>query len=120
MGKDHTDHSICASYEKAADLLGKRWTGMMLRVLLEGPQRFGELSSKLPAISERVLSERLKELEGEGVVDRRVDPGPPVRVEYRLTEKGQGLSKVVEELGKWATRWVGEKAPRAQRSGGTR
>ncbi|QRK11009.1 helix-turn-helix transcriptional regulator [Archangium violaceum] len=96
----------CEKYGKAVDLLGKRWTGHILRLLLEGPRRFSGLSGELSAISERILSERLKELEGEGVVERRVEPGPPVRVEYRLTNKGQALWKVVDEIGKWAERWV--------------
>lgn len=97
---------ICAKYGKAVDLLGKRWTGLILRLLMEGPRRFSELSGELSAISERILSERLKELESEGVVERHVEPGPPVRVEYRLTDKGQALWKVVDEIGKWADRWA--------------
>ncbi len=108
----------CARYEKASELMGKRWTGIILRILLAGPQRFGELGEAIGGISERVLSERLKELEAEGVVTRHVDPGPPIRVEYQLTEKGQALWKVVDELGKWAERWVDVKpaAPRKRRS----
>ncbi|WNG32273.1 helix-turn-helix transcriptional regulator [Archangium violaceum] len=97
---------ICAKYLKAVDLLGKRWTGLILRLLMEGPRRFSVLSGELSAISERILSERLKELESEGVVERHVEPGPPVRVEYRLTDKGQALGKVVDEIGQWAERWV--------------
>lgn len=106
---------MCARYEKAVGLLGKRWTGLILRILLEGPRRFSELSGQLDAISERILSERLKELESEGVVERRVDAGPPVRVEYRLTDKGQALWKVVDEIGKWAERWVDVKPPARKR-----
>ncbi|WP_257460417.1 winged helix-turn-helix transcriptional regulator [Archangium lipolyticum] len=97
---------ICAQYEKAVGLLGKRWTGLILRVLLDGPRRFSELSGQMSAISERILSERLKELESEGIVERHVEPGPPVRVEYRLTDKGQALWKVIDEIGKWAEQWV--------------
>ena len=96
----------CARYEKASELMGKRWTGLILRILLAGPRRFGELTAEIGSISERVLSERLKELEAEGVVSRHVDAGPPIRVAYQLTEKGQALWKVVDELGRWAERWV--------------
>ncbi len=105
MATDHVP-TRCARYEKASELMGKRWTGLILRILLAGPQRFSGLSEAIGTISERVLSERLKELEAEGVVSRHVDAGPPIRVAYQLTEKGQALWKVVDELEKWADRWV--------------
>jgi DNA-binding HxlR family transcriptional regulator len=98
--------NICPRYEAAAELLGKRWTGLILRVLMDGPRRFSELAATVDGMSERMLSERLKELEGEGVVERRVLPEPPVRVEYRLTSKGQALSGVVDAIGRWAEKWV--------------
>jgi DNA-binding HxlR family transcriptional regulator len=105
--KKNHDSSGCARYEKATELLGKRWTGMLVRTLLDGPKRYGELAAASD-ISDRVLSERLKELEAEGLLARSVDPGPPVRVSYALTKKGEGLWKVVEEIGKWADRWLDE------------
>jgi DNA-binding HxlR family transcriptional regulator len=116
--------NICPRYEAAAELLGKRWTGLLLRVLLDGPRRFSELASAVAGMSERMLSERLKELESQGVVDRRVYPEPPVKVEYRLTPKGQALGEVVDAIGRWAEKWVdvphqhaGEPAPKRRRSG---
>ncbi|PTL77035.1 helix-turn-helix domain-containing protein [Vitiosangium sp. GDMCC 1.1324] len=108
--------SYCGHYEKAIGLLGKRWTGLILHILLEGPRRFSELSVQLGAISERILSERLKELESEGIVERHVDSGPPVRVEYRLTDKGQALWKVVDEIRRWARRWVDVKPATRKRN----
>jgi DNA-binding HxlR family transcriptional regulator len=97
---------ICPRFEAAAELLGKRWTGLILKVLLDGPKRFCELSGALENLSERMLSERLKELEARGIVQRRVQATTPVQVDYRLTEKGQALSGVLEEIGKWAEAWV--------------
>ncbi|RKH45361.1 transcriptional regulator [Corallococcus sp. AB049A] len=110
----HDDLSpLCSRFLEAADLLGRRWTGVILRILMDGPCRFGELTERIGTISERVLSERLKDLEAEGILERHVDPGPPIRSEYRLTEKGQAFWKVIDELGKWAERWVDVKATRA-------
>ncbi|CAM4300626.1 helix-turn-helix transcriptional regulator [Corallococcus sp. ZKHCc1 1396] len=103
----HDDlHPLCERFLTAAELLGRRWTGIILRILMDGPCRFGELTERIGGISERVLSERLKELEAEGVIERHVDPGPPIRSEYRLTQKGQALWKVIHELGQWAEQWA--------------
>jgi DNA-binding HxlR family transcriptional regulator len=95
----------CKRYEKATELLGKRWTGLILFQLLDGAKRYGELASGMD-ISDRVLSERLKELEAEGILERTVEPGPPVRVSYALSKKGAALYKVVDEIGRWADRWI--------------
>src|SRR5438552_15493613 len=89
---------ICPRYEHAIQLLGKRWTGLLLYALLEGPQRFCELTATVEGLSDRVLSDRLRELEVEGVVERIVYPQIPVRVEYQLTEKGRALKPVVQEI----------------------
>ena len=114
----HDDLSpLCSRFLEAADLLGRRWTGVILRILMDGPCRFGELTERIGTISERVLSERLKDLEAEGILERHVDPGPPIRSEYRLTEKGQAFWKVIDELGKWAERWVDVKAPAQAQKG---
>src|SRR5437763_11739111 len=98
--------SICPRYEHAIQLLGKRWTGLLLYALMEGPRRFCELTATVEGLSDRVLSDRLRELEVEGVVERVVYPQIPVRVEYKLTEKGQDLRRVVEAIHKWAEKWV--------------
>ncbi len=98
--------SICPRYEHAIQLLGKRWTGLLLDALMEGPQRFCELTATVEGLSDRVLSDRLRELEVEGVVERTVYPQIPVRVEYKLTEKGLALKPVVEAIHEWANKWV--------------
>ncbi len=96
---------ICPRLSKAMDLLGKRWTTLILYQLLEGPQRFNEIESSLP-ISGRLLSERLKELEKEGIVERKVYSEVPIRVEYSLTEKGNALEGAIREVEKWSKLWI--------------
>ena len=98
--------SICPRYEHAIQLLGKRWTGLLLYALLEGPRRFCELTTTIEGLSDRVLSDRLRELEIEGVVERLVYPQIPVRVEYQLTAKGRDLKPVVVAVHHWAEGWV--------------
>src|SRR5690606_26707928 len=85
---------------------GRRWTGAIIRAMLAGAVRFTDIAATVPGLSDRLLSERLKELEQEGVVERTVYPETPVRIEYRLTEKGNQLAPVVEALSAWAERWV--------------
>jgi len=96
----------CPRYEHAAQLLGKRWTGLLLNALLEGPRRFCELTALVDGLSDRVLSDRLRELETEGIVQRVVYPQIPVRVEYQLTEKGRALKPVVDAIHTWAQQWI--------------
>jgi DNA-binding HxlR family transcriptional regulator len=86
-------------------LLGKRWTGLVLRVLLDGPSRFGDFLARIDGISDPILSERLRELEAHGIVQRRVLAEMPVRVEYALTPKGEGLRQVLLLLHRWADEW---------------
>lgn len=97
---------LCKRYEQAIQLLGKRWTGLILDTMLEGPQRFCEMTAIVEGLSDRVLSDRLRELESEGVVERVVYPQIPVRVEYRLTEKGRDLRPVVQAIHDWAQTWI--------------
>ncbi|HWL85171.1 MAG TPA: helix-turn-helix domain-containing protein [Polyangiaceae bacterium] len=97
---------LCPRFQTAINLIGKRWTGMLLNVLLRGPARFGELLERLEVVGDRMLSERLKELEAEGIVERRVVPSHPVRVEYELTDKGRALAPVVDAVAKWAEAWI--------------
>jgi DNA-binding HxlR family transcriptional regulator len=92
----------CSRYHRAVELVGKRWTGAILLVLLEGPLRFCEITHVVPALSDRLLSERLKELEAEDIVERRVYDGAPVRVEYCLTEKGRALEPALRALKSWS------------------
>ncbi len=79
---------FCPVYHRAVELVGRRWTGAIIRALCGGPQRFNGLLATIPGLSDRLLTERLRELEREGIVRRKVSPGPPVRVEYALTERG--------------------------------
>jgi len=87
-------------------MIGRRWTGAIVRLLLPGRRRFNELRAAIPDISDRMLSERLRELEGEGIVERFVVPESPVRVEYELTAKGRELEPALSAIGSWAERWV--------------
>ena len=89
------------------DLLGKRWSGLIIATLLSGPARFTEISHQVRGVSDRVLSERLNELTGVGLVERRVLVGPPVGVEYRLTPRGEALRPALNHLGLWATEHLG-------------
>jgi DNA-binding HxlR family transcriptional regulator len=104
---------LCARFHRAVELIGGRWTGAVIQLLLNGRMRFAQLRDAIPDISDRMLSERLRELEAEGIVERIVVPETPVRVEYELTEKGRALEQALASVGKWAERWVTE--PRAQR-----
>ncbi|MDP9312465.1 MAG: helix-turn-helix transcriptional regulator [Chloroflexota bacterium] len=97
---------FCPLYARAIDVLGRRWTGLILRVLLTGPHRFNAILSAIPGLSDPVLTQRLRELETEGLVVRRVLPGSPVRVEYELTEAGRALEHVVREISAWAATWL--------------
>ncbi len=102
------EHSgaVCPLYHRAVELVGRRWTGAILMVLLQGASRFTDIVHAVPGLSDRLLSERLKELEAEGIVSRTVHPETPVRIEYQLTEKGRDLSGVAEAVTGWATRWL--------------
>ena len=97
----------CPFYHEAVELVGRRWTGAILRVLMDGPLRFSEVAQAVPELSDRLLSERMKELEARGIVERTVLPGPPVRVEYRLSKMGSELEPALSELQRWAKRWLG-------------
>ncbi len=97
--------NTCPRLEKAMSILGQRWTGLIIYQLLNGPQRFCTVEAAMP-ISARVLSERLKDLEKEGIVKRQVYPETPVRIEYSLTEKGMALEPIMNEIASWAEQWV--------------
>lgn len=101
-----TTSCVCPRFHSAIELVGRRWTGAILSTMLRGTTRFTDIIHAVPGLSDRLLSERLKELESEGIVDRIVHPETPVRIEYRLTEKGRELNGVIDALGQWAERWV--------------
>jgi len=98
--------AFCPRFHRAIELIGRRWTGVILRALRSGRCRFSEITEAVPGLSDRLLSERLKELEAEGIVERLVHPEFPVRVEYRLTEKGRALDQVMDGIASWAERWI--------------
>lgn len=99
--------SCCPRFHEAVELVGKRWTGAILAVLLQGgPMRFSEIAQAVPDLSDRLLSERVKELEKRGMVERRVAPSTPARVEYELTPMGRDLAPALQELEAWAHRWL--------------
>ncbi len=99
----------CPLYHEAVELVGRRWTGAILRVLMDGPLRFSEIAQAVPELSDRLLSERMKELESRGIVARSVIPGPPLRVEYELSKMGSELEPALSELERWANRWLGRR-----------
>ncbi|MFC7819778.1 winged helix-turn-helix transcriptional regulator [Streptomyces sp. NPDC057367] len=96
---------------RAFQLLGKRWTGLVVSVLTAGPAYFTDLRRAIPGISERMLSNRLTELAAAELIVREVDEGPPLRVSYRLTAAGMALEPALKELAQWAkTHPAGERA----------
>lgn len=97
--------AVCPHFHAAVELIGKRWTGAIVSTLTDRPLRFGELARAIPGLSDRLLSQRLRELEEEGLVERLVEAGAPVRVTYSLTEKGADLRAAIVELRIWARRW---------------
>jgi DNA-binding HxlR family transcriptional regulator len=96
---------VCPDFHAAIELIGKRWTGAIVSALTERPMRFGELRKTIPGLSDRLLSQRLRELEEEGLVQREVEAGTPVRVTYSLTDVGDDLGPAIHELKAWAKRW---------------
>lgn len=114
--QEHTDTrsgsaGCCPYYHEAVELVGKRWTGAILRVLMDGPLRFSEIAQAVPELSDRLLSERMKELERRGIVERTVIPGPPLRVEYSLSKMGHELGPALSEIQRWASRWLRDRVP---------
>ncbi|MGZ5291811.1 MAG: winged helix-turn-helix transcriptional regulator [Actinomycetota bacterium] len=101
------EEPICEHFQRAADILGRRWNPQIVRVLLGGRARYRDLKAAIPTISDHLLSQRLKVLESEGLVTRSVAGEGPVRVEYALTEAGQGLGEAIEALARWAERFPG-------------
>jgi DNA-binding HxlR family transcriptional regulator len=97
---------FCPVYHEAVELLGKRWAGVIVRAMLGGATRFSDIVRTVPDLSDRLLSERLKEFEAAGIVERTVIPETPVRIEYHLTEMGRDLAPVIEAVSAWAGRWL--------------
>jgi DNA-binding HxlR family transcriptional regulator len=106
MAKSREAPAVCARFHKAVELVGSRWTGAVIQLLMSGPKRYCALREAVPEISDRMLSERLRSLEDEGIVERMVFPETPIRVEYKLTDKGEALEPALKALAKWAERYV--------------
>ncbi|TFG84065.1 MAG: transcriptional regulator [Erysipelotrichales bacterium] len=96
---------LCPRFESAFQILGKRWNGLIIRILAERPLRFGELDQAIPDLSARMLAARLKELEKEGLILRSVYPEMPIRIEYSLSGKGSELEKALDAVQLWADKW---------------
>ena len=109
QASDDTVSSYCPVFQASVELIGRRWTGAIVRALLAGTSRFSDVMAQVPGLSDRLLSERLRELEGAGIVERRVYPETPVRIEYELTPKGRELESIIRALDAWADRWAGAK-----------
>jgi DNA-binding HxlR family transcriptional regulator len=93
--------SQCKTFQTAIDILGSRWNALILNVLQQGPLRFSELGERAKGPGDKVLSARLKELEARGLLVRRVDPGPPVRVSYELTRAGREFGNLAQAIERW-------------------
>jgi DNA-binding HxlR family transcriptional regulator len=98
--------ALCPRFHKAIELVGRRWTGAIIRILLAGPRRYNELLAAVPGMSDRLLTERLRELEAEQLIKREVQDCSPVRVVYSLTCAGAELQEALDALGHWAERWL--------------
>ena len=113
--------AMCPRYHHAVELIGARWSGAIVRALLDGRSRCVDIKAVIPGLSDTMLAQRLRELEGNGIVERSVPSTSPIRVEYRLTAKGRALAPVVDALVEWAERWIPVahpvRAPRAAGSG---
>jgi len=109
----HTDHpapELCSKFHRASELIGRRWTGAIIYVLLRSRCRFATLRAAIPDITDRMLSDRLHELEQEGIVSRTVVHETPVRVEYALTKKGRALANAFDAISDWADKWMDAEA----------
>ena len=100
-----TNPVLCEEFHRAIEMIGRRWTGAIVFLLLRSKCRYATLRDAIPGITDRMLSERLQELEREGIVERTVVPETPVRVEYALTRKGRALASALNAVGEWAHKW---------------
>ena len=98
--------TFCPRYHHAVELIGRRWSGAIIRALFTGCVHFSDFRATIPGLSDRMLSERLKELEAEGIISRLVIPSMPVTIEYHLTDKGRALATAIEAIARWAEDWI--------------
>src|SRR3977135_3881871 len=116
---EEQDAMACPQVQHAVELIGKSWTQGTVREFFHGATRFSDVRDAIPGMTDRMLSERLKELEAEGIVGRTVTPETPVRIEYSLTPKGRALLQALKALGQWASTWAEEETPVAVSLTGT-
>ena len=116
VASDSPAHGLCEKFHRAVELIGARWTGAILQVLMQGPVRYADLRAAVPDISDRMLCERLRELEDQAIVVRTVSPEPPVRVDYELSAKGRALGPALTAIGRWAEVWVGDRGNEERRT----
>lgn len=102
---------VCPRFHRAVELIGRRWAGAILFALVDRPHYYRELVAAIPGVSDRLLSQRLRELEAAGLVERSVQEGPPARVSYALTEAGRALEPTLAELHGWAQDWLADARP---------
>ena len=105
MGTAMDCREPCPRFDRAMSTLSKKWNCMIIRCMLAEPRRFSDISNYVEGLSDRLLSQRLQELEESGIVERRVYDTKPVLVEYALSEKGLALRQVVEAIQSWANHW---------------
>ena len=98
-------HKVCVRFQSAIELLGGRWTGAVLRALVMGSHRFADIKAAVPNLSDTMLSQRLRELEAAGLVERHVMASSPVRVEYQLTQMGRDVNPILDAVIAWSHRW---------------
>ena len=106
--KEAMNLQVCGVFHRAIELIGRRWTGAIISMMLKGAERFCEFREAIPGISDRLLTERLKELEDARIVVREVGDSRPPSVTYRLTDKGRALAPVLDGISEWAGAWEGE------------
>jgi DNA-binding HxlR family transcriptional regulator len=109
---------LCPRFQLAMDVISRPWNGLNMASLEDGPVRFGELLERIEHVGDRMLSARLKDLQARGLVERRVIPGPPVRVEYELTDAGRGFQAVFEAIARWGQTLAEPPRVRARTAGG--
>ena len=108
--------SQCRAFQCAIDVLSRPWSALILNVLQPGPLRFSELADQAQGPGDKVLSARLKELESRGIILRHVEPGPPVRVTYELTDKGRAFGHVAHAIQRWGRELVDDDTSPRRRS----
>ncbi|MGA5760197.1 winged helix-turn-helix transcriptional regulator [Nonomuraea bangladeshensis] len=110
--------SVCTRFHIALELIGARWSGAVIHMIFKGAHRYGDIKAAIPGINDTMLARRLRELESAGLVERRVLPTSPVRVEYHLTQMGEELRPVLDELVTWSHKWIPLPGDRPGRAAG--